>query len=319
MSAVTERINSRGPAVDSGTAVESDRQGRSDRSPRADFVRLLVEFLVLYPFQPATAFWRAEEIRHVLRRQLPPGDGLDLGCGDGLLSELLAREWHVGFTIGVDPDPLEAGLAKRSGLYGRVHVCPGQAVPEPDGSVAWVLSNSVLEHVDDIEAVLAEAARLLRPDGLFLFTVPSDEFHSCLRGPLLPWTDRDAYLTALDARLAHLRYWSTGEWREALRRVGLEVVDVVPYLDRWQVRRWETLSRFTGGLLHALQRRRRRPIEIQRQLGMRSGTRSPRWLAGIQARVLCLGMPGTSRPAPSPAGCVLIAARRREPALSRSS
>jgi SAM-dependent methyltransferase len=224
------------------------------------------------PFQPATNLWRAVELDAVQRHGLPPGRGLDLGCGDGKLTCIVddatrgagARRW-----VGVDIDPLETSQAMACGRYDRVHTASAAAIPEPDASMDFVFSNSVLEHIGSIEDVLAEAARLLRPGGRFIATVPGPGFHRALRGPLVGGKDRDSYLRDIDTRCAHLRYWGTEEWRARLGQHGLVLQVATDYLTPKQTRRWELISNLTGGLLYALYGRRARPIEIQRRLGLR--------------------------------------------------
>jgi SAM-dependent methyltransferase len=132
-----------------------------------------------------------------------------------------------------------------------------------------VLCNSVLEHIDDIDPVLTQVARLLRTRGQFVFTVPGPDFHACLRGPLIPGVPRAAYLEHLDARLAHLRYWGRERWESELARHGMEVMAAGSYLTQTEVRRWEAISRVTAGVLYGLAGKPSRPIEIQRSLGMR--------------------------------------------------
>jgi len=179
-------------------------------------------------------------------------------------------------------------------------------VPEPDGSFDWVLSNSVMEHIDDIERVLGEVARLLRPNGRLVVTVPGPDFHTLLRGPLVPGMSRIAYLDRLDQRLAHRRYWSPAEWESALAPHGMRVTDAVNYLDAAQVRRWEAISRFTSGVLYTLAARQRQPIDIQRQLGLRKpGRRMPRVLATSLATVLAVGLNSET---PGPRACYMITA-----------
>jgi SAM-dependent methyltransferase len=261
------------------------------------------------PFQPATSWWRAVELAVVIRRGLPGGTGLDLGCGDGKLMRILLDA--IGASpalVGVDLDPLETRDASASGVYRRVHTVPGDRIPEPDASFDFAFSNSVLEHIDDIEPVIAEIARLLRPGGVFLFTVPSDGFHDCLAGPLFPWSNREDYLKAIDRRCAHRRYWSESQWRECLRRHALETVRAEPYLSLPEVRRWETLSRFTAGLLFGLVGGKMQPIEIQRALRLRKrALRLPDWVAALLAGAVSGGIDAD----PSPRfGCLIVEARR---------
>lgn len=281
-----------------GTKIESIR------SPE----ELLARFLRDYPFQPATAFWRAYEVGHLIERPLPGGRGLDLGCGDGLLTRIIVELAGPLDLVGVDLDPKEARMAEELGIYRAVHVAPGDRVPEPDASFDWVIANSVLEHIDPIDPVLAEVARLLRSGGVFIATVPAQAFHELLRGPVLPGASRPAYLHALDARLAHRFYLSAAGWEAALAPHGLRLVEASPYLTRGQTRRWETISRFTAGILFALWRGRRRPIEIQRTLGVRKpGRKMPRPLAAILARALTIGV---DAPAAAEGGCLLVRAER---------
>jgi SAM-dependent methyltransferase len=122
--------------------------------------------------------------------------------------------------------------------------------------------------VGPIDAVLAEAARLLKPGGRFILTVPGPGFHAALRTPPAGRA-REAYLAQIDARCAHLRYWSLAEWEEHLGRCGLVVTTCTDYLTPAQTRRWQALSAVTGGLLYRLYGGKRQPIEIQRRLGLR--------------------------------------------------
>jgi SAM-dependent methyltransferase len=270
---------------------------------------LLYRLLAENPFQPATSWWRSIELAVVIERGLPPGRGLDLGCGDGkLMRILLDAAPGPASLVGVDIDPQETRDAAASGVYQRVHTVPGERIPEADASFDFVFSNSVLEHIPEIEPVIAEVGRLLRPGGAFLFTVPGAQFHDCLAGPLLP-TDRQRYLDTIDRRCAHQRYWGEPEWRACLGRHGMDIAHSVAYLTAPEVRRWETLSRFTGGVLYTLAGGRMQPIEIQRALGVRKpGMRLPSWAAGVLASTISAGVAA----GPSAQhGCLLVEGRRR--------
>lgn len=237
-------------------------------------LRLARDVLAVQAIQPATALWRVLEMEVLLER-LPAagGRGLDLGCGDGTLAAIyLAPASAVEWT-GLDLDVRDAALAARSGRYRRVVVASADAVPMPADSVDLVLANSSLEHMHGLDGVIAEAARVLRPGGTCVFTVPDALFHERL---LVPAVLRrlgargaaERYLRHLDRRLAHVGYLSPARWRELLAAHGLAVVEEVPYLSRRAVRCWEMLSNLTGGLAYLLAGGRRTPRQIQAGLGL---------------------------------------------------
>jgi SAM-dependent methyltransferase len=278
---------------------------------------LLNAFVGAYPAQPATAFWRAIEIGVLARRGLPEGLGLDLGCGDGILTGILLRHTGARTLVGVDVDPLETQAAARFPFYRRVHTCPGDRIPEADASFDFVLSNSVLEHIPDLEATIAEVARLLRRDGRFVFTVPGPGFHDNLAGSVLPFVDRATYLGTIDRRLAHRHYLSPAQWSAMCTRNGLTLDACRGYLDGRETRRWETLSRMTGGLLYSLLGEVRRPIEIQRRLGVRdlqNKARLPVPMARALAGLLSVGVPidanASTWIAAESASCLLVEGHR---------
>ncbi len=267
---------------------------------------LLTEFTMQAPYQPATNYWRAVEIAEVIAYGLPPGRGLDLGCGDGHLMAIILSHLGPRDLTGTDIDPNETAMAARAQIYRELVTAAGDRIGLPDHSFDFVFSNSVLEHIEDIDATLREVARLLCPGGRFIFTVPGPDFHLCLRGPALG--GREAYLRAVDARCAHLRYWSAGQWAEHLHGAGLTVAHQHAYLTRAQTQRWETIARYTSGVLYSLVRQRKQPIAIQRDLRIRSTHfRLPKALASAIASVIGAG----ARNQAPPRGCLLIEARKQ--------
>lgn len=271
-------------------------------------LNLLERFVRDYPFQPATALWRAVEVGFLCGEPLPDGLGLDLGCGDGKLTRIILDLVGPRDLVGIDIDPVEIELAATTGIYRRLHAVSSSRIPEGDNTFDFVISNSVLEHIADIDGTLAETSRVLKPGGRFVATVPSDGFHACLRGPRLLHSRRAQYLSKVDLRCAHLRYWDEVRWRTELKLHGMALSAARPYLNRSEVRRWETVSNLTAGVLFALFGGRKHPIEIQRKLGLRrSGQRLPGWLAAPLSRLLALGLVRDDAPG-VPCGCLLIEA-----------
>ena len=284
---------------------------------------LLRDNLRIAPEQPATALWRTIELGHLLRRTaLPPnGRGLDLGCGNGFVTGLVrdrsAGRWEL---VGVDPDPREVALARESGVYRTVYESTGDSIQAEDGEFDFVFSNSVLEHVDELEPTLREVGRVLKPGGLFVFTVPSPFFHENLGRPgligRLATGARDvaSYRAAIDRRLAHRRYLSRDEWRAMLEREGsLKLKEASGYLTRAETRRWASVSNLTGGLIVRITGGDRSPLELQRDLGLRRSS-PPFWLRAIGqsiGRIGALGLDGDD-PSPERGSGMLIVAQRTE-------
>ncbi|MEZ0395437.1 MAG: class I SAM-dependent methyltransferase [Anaerolineales bacterium] len=106
-----------------------------------------------------------------------PSPTLDLGCGDGHFASLTFRH---RLEVGLDPGGDSLGEARRRGAYRWLVRAEGAAMPFPSDYFASALSNSVLEHIPQIDAVLTETARLLRPGAPFVFCVPNPRYFSAL-------------------------------------------------------------------------------------------------------------------------------------------
>ncbi|MEM9629058.1 MAG: bifunctional 2-polyprenyl-6-hydroxyphenol methylase/3-demethylubiquinol 3-O-methyltransferase UbiG [Pseudomonadota bacterium] len=98
-------------------------------------------------------------------------DVLDLGCAGGFMAEALTKRGAV--VTGIDPakEAIEAARthAADQGLTIRYDVGLGEKLPYVENAFDAVVCVDVLEHVEDLDRVIAESARVLRPGGLFLF------------------------------------------------------------------------------------------------------------------------------------------------------
>ncbi|MEG1326366.1 MAG: class I SAM-dependent methyltransferase [Janthinobacterium sp.] len=94
---------------------------------------------------------------------------LDLGCGDGhLLGLLAARRQPDLQLLGVDMSEAELAAA-RAALPASVRLLlgRGQALDLPSASVDYLVSHMALMLMDDLEQVVREMRRVLRPGGQF--------------------------------------------------------------------------------------------------------------------------------------------------------
>ncbi len=119
---------------------------------------------------------RAVEARFYENIDLP-SPTLDLGCGDGHFATLA---FDRKLEVGIDPwrEPLKE--AERRGGYQKVLEASGSSIPYPDGYFSSAVSNSVLEHIPELEPVLAELARVMQPRAPFIFCVPNHNFLNTL-------------------------------------------------------------------------------------------------------------------------------------------
>ena len=102
---------------------------------------------------------------------LPPGGGvgLDVGCGTGRWSLLVApRVQHLHL---LDPSPEALDVAKQN-LAGidnvSYHLHSVATIPLPSSSLDFAFSLGVLHHVPDTEAAIASIADKLKPNAPFL-------------------------------------------------------------------------------------------------------------------------------------------------------
>ncbi len=192
--------------------------------PSRDYLAQLLE---QYWFAPPVALWRAVELR-ILAAECFPRPALDLGCGDGLIAQVLFAG-DPPIEMGFDPWLDQVRKAPAAHTYMAVQQAMGNAMPYSSNHFATVFSNSVLEHIPDLAPVLREAVRVLKPGGKFIATVPSDAFRQLLAGyrsriAVGDPEGAEAYATKVDRRLEHHRYLSPKAWQDLLGGLGLRLV-----------------------------------------------------------------------------------------------
>jgi len=178
----------------------------------------------------ALAVERTLECRLLSERELVR-PVLDLGCGDGVFARMLCAE---PMDTGMDPNPDELERARRQASYNELVCCWGNAIPKPDHSYETVLSNSVLEHIQDLAPVLSEVFRILKPGGAFYFTVPCDNFeiHTVVNRVLVALgmhTLSVRYRQFFNRMWKHYHAYPAGQWRAIAEQAGFDVIEVFRY------------------------------------------------------------------------------------------
>ena len=118
------------------------------------------------------------------RRDLRGTEWLDAGCGTGTLSRWLADQGCVVLGVDAAPNMINAAATLANSGAGRglprFEVVETIArLPMSSRSADGILCSSVLEYVPDPQACLMEFARVLRPGGTLLVSIPNAD--SCIR------------------------------------------------------------------------------------------------------------------------------------------
>ncbi len=154
---------------------------------------------------------------------------LDVGCGDGHFASVTFTE-----PIDVGLDPWERDLMECATLRPRVYkalvLATSTEMPFADESFQTIVSNSVLEHIPDVEMTVREIARVLKPGGEFAMTTPSEYYPEFLLGASLPKKMGITKLGQLYGNFfnkisSHAHVDSPKVWTRRFSRYNLEVVE----------------------------------------------------------------------------------------------
>ena len=170
------------------------------------------------------ALIRAIEHRLLVALGPLPEPVLDIGCGDGHFAQVTIK--HAA--VGIDIAHHSLVEAKRRGVYEALNVASACRIPYRSGSFGAVLANCAVEHIPKLDEVFSEVARVLRPGGQFVFSVPTDQHNANL------WTaqllDRvgakglarryRGWFTRLQV---HYHLYSPDEWQRRIESHGFKV------------------------------------------------------------------------------------------------
>jgi ubiquinone/menaquinone biosynthesis C-methylase UbiE len=194
---------------------------------------------------------RRETIRHL---NLSTSERiLDIGCGPGFLCETMSKiVGHRGTVVGIDisPDLVELCARREHPPWLSYEVGDATKLRQPDASFDVVTCTQVAEYIADVDVVLSEAFRVLRPDGRSIFIATDWD--------ALVWSSDDAkrmaaVLESWEAHCAHPRLPRTMPHR--LKNAGFRLYDAFVYSllnlsyddDSYSKGLSLTIAKFVGG------------------------------------------------------------------------
>jgi ubiquinone/menaquinone biosynthesis C-methylase UbiE len=162
-------------------------------------------------------FWSLNEVPTILAsaRALAPWArvGLDIGAGTGKYLSCIEEAGLRGSAVDVSAGMLSI-LAHRRCSDASLFQCDAAAIPLAAGGVDVAFLCRVLSHVSEVEDVLHEVARVVRPGGiLFITDVDSGHAYTHTRVPT-PWGDvliqtHKHSVSEIEALARCSRRWST--------------------------------------------------------------------------------------------------------------
>jgi SAM-dependent methyltransferase len=206
-----------------------------------------------------------------------PARVLDAGCGSGRTLQELA---HHGDVSGIELSPEAAAVARARGPY-DVRIGRLEELPWDEETFDLVTCLDVIEHTPDDVVTLRELARVTKPGGWLLVTVPAYQ-------ALWSRHDEDNH---------HYRRYGRGPLRAAVLAAG------------WEVRRmtsFNSLLLAPAAAVRLAQRRRRRYAEYRHDVNI-----GPVWLNGVLERPLRGEARWLSRGRTLPAGLSLLTVLQR--------
>ena len=155
---------------------------------------------------------------------------LDVGTGEGQLARVAADAGAR--VVGIDPSRAQLAVARQRAGGPAYLRAEAVALPFPDGTFDAAVACLVFEHIEGVDAAIAEVGRVLRAGGRFLFLLN----HPLLQVPGSGW---------IDDHILEEQYWRIGPY--LTEDISLEEVDkdvFLPFVHR-------PLSRYVNAMASA--------------------------------------------------------------------
>jgi SAM-dependent methyltransferase len=152
---------------------------------------------------------------------------LDFGCGDGFFAKVLFEKEKIEFGVDISESVIKE--AKESGVYKNVLVFNKKRLPFKNETFLTVISNCVLEHVDNLLPTLKEIRRVMKKGGRLYGSVMTDKWEDYLMGGKL---FGKPYLDWMRKIQRHPNLLTLSGWEKEFQKAGFKIIDSIGYIDK---------------------------------------------------------------------------------------
>lgn len=166
---------------------------------------------------------RVELVRRAVEKIKDAEALLDIGCGDGRVTELFRDKFN--HLYGIDISDKFINEAKKKGIVAQVADINVKPLPYPDAFFDVVLCSEVIEHIFDTDFLLQECNRVLRNGGYLVLSTPN----------LASWYNRIIFLAGfqpvqseirLEGQTGHIRVFTLRSLKSLLRKYNFQIKDI---------------------------------------------------------------------------------------------
>lgn len=176
----------------------------------------------------------------LIKKHLTPKERikvLDIGCHNGSFLINLRAQYNLKNCelYGVDIDSKLLSIAKQKGIITLKHDA-NYKFPFPNDFFDIIIASQLIEHLINPDNLLLEASRMLKPDGMFLLSLPNlCAFHNRIlillgmQPTTLPCSTKVILGNPMRGLkpIDHIRGFSPAGIKEMIRYYGFEVVEYV--------------------------------------------------------------------------------------------
>jgi methionine biosynthesis protein MetW len=163
-----------------------------------------------------------DEVAGLVAELVPVGARvLDVGCGTGSLTQIVARA-RAATLVGIEPDPIRAQIARDRGIDARNGILTSGMLAKL-GMFDVVLFADVLEHLPNPQEMLLMVRNALLPGGAVVASIPNVA-HWTVRWDLL--RGRFDYQSCGIMDATHLRWFTSDNVTHLFGSAGYRIVEM---------------------------------------------------------------------------------------------